>query len=203
MAVDELLKNDRFVSTLRSAVDSGEGGLKNVPGLLRQVLREDMWRERTIRQTGEIVQFERFADFVESEPLEGLGADIKILERLCADDPETLRLLRRATVEKRGAPMGNQNASHNGTNSDNVTVCSEPERGNSRAYTLDRLSRERPDLYEQVEAKEMTANAAAIEAGFRPRTISVPLTVDGVFRAAFKLSPAERVDLTTLLMKAD
>jgi hypothetical protein len=48
-----------------------------------------------------------------------------------------------------------------------------PKRGNSRAYTLDRLARERPDLFEQVKAGKLSANAAAIEAGFRKRPTSL------------------------------
>lgn len=41
--------------------------------------------------------------------------------------------------------------------------------GNSRAYTLNRLKRERPDLFELVVAGELSANAAAIRAGFRKK----------------------------------
>lgn len=37
---------------------------------------------------------------------------------------------------------------HRPVSSDNVTT-SKPERGNSKAYTLDRLSREAPGLYER------------------------------------------------------
>jgi hypothetical protein len=54
----------------------------------------------------------------------------------------------------------------------NGTGC---KRGNSAAYTLARLKRDRPDLYEQVQAGATTAHAAAIEAGFRSR----PPTVTG------------------------
>ncbi len=39
--------------------------------------------------------------------------------------------------------------------------------GNSRAYTLDRLKRKHPALFDRVKAGELSANAAAIEAGFR------------------------------------
>lgn len=39
--------------------------------------------------------------------------------------------------------------------------------GTSRAYTLDRLKREAPALFERVCSGEMSANAAAIQAGFR------------------------------------
>jgi hypothetical protein len=46
--------------------------------------------------------------------------------------------------------------------------------GNSQSYTLRRLAREREDLFEAFERGELTANAAAIKAGFRKRMISVP-----------------------------
>ncbi len=56
-----------------------------------------------------------------------------------------------------------------GTNQHNDNVMIQAEQGNSRAYTLDRLDRERPDLAQRVERGEMSANAAAIEAGFRKK----------------------------------
>jgi hypothetical protein len=58
----------------------------------------------------------------------------------------------------------------------NGTGC---KRGNSAAYTLARLKRDRPDLYEQVQAGAKTAYAAAIEAGLRSR----PPTVTGFTRS--------------------
>jgi hypothetical protein len=45
------------------------------------------------------------------------------------------------------------------------------EYGTGRNYTLARLRRDRPDLAARVRAGELSANAAAIEAGFRkPRS---------------------------------
>jgi hypothetical protein len=49
--------------------------------------------------------------------------------------------------------------------SDNVT----PNRGNNPTYTLKRLKRDRPDLADKVIAGEMSANAAALAAGFRKK----------------------------------
>ena|GEM_PF-6442133 len=51
---------------------------------------------------------------------------------------------------------------------DNIMDCS--SQGTSRSYTLTRLSKDRPDLFEKVVEGDMSANAAAIEAGFRPKT---------------------------------
>jgi hypothetical protein len=45
-------------------------------------------------------------------------------------------------------------------------------RGTGRGYTMARLDRDRPDLAARVDAGKMTANAAAIEAGFRKKAPS-------------------------------
>lgn len=48
--------------------------------------------------------------------------------------------------------------------------------GTRRSYTLARLRRDHPRLAAQVEAGEISANAAAVEAGFRRKTITVDAT---------------------------
>jgi hypothetical protein len=55
---------------------------------------------------------------------------------------------------------------------DNVTFLS-GDRGNSETYTVRRLRRDHPDLADRVEQGALSANAAAIEAGFRSRTKSI------------------------------
>jgi hypothetical protein len=52
-----------------------------------------------------------------------------------------------------------------GHRSDNIT----PNRGTSAAYTLKRLKRDFPDLAMKVVKGELSANAAAIQAGFRKK----------------------------------
>jgi hypothetical protein len=39
--------------------------------------------------------------------------------------------------------------------------------GSSKAYTVSRLKRQAPELYEAVKDGKLSANAAAIQAGFR------------------------------------
>ncbi len=56
-------------------------------------------------------------------------------------------------------------------------------RGTSAAYILARLKRDRPDLAEKVVSGEMSANAAAIEAGFRKKTFTVPEDIPGLAQA--------------------
>lgn len=55
----------------------------------------------------------------------------------------------------------------NTKNSDNIMNFESPKQGTSQSYTLNRLHRERPDLYEKVVEGELNTNKAAIEAGFR------------------------------------
>jgi hypothetical protein len=54
--------------------------------------------------------------------------------------------------------------------SDNITTV---HRGTERTYTLRRLARDRPDLVSRIRDGELSANAAAIEAGFRKRTVTL------------------------------
>jgi hypothetical protein len=89
----------------------------------------------------------------------GLGADLAKIEAVCGEDPDALVMLRKAIVQPVGRPVGKRGITDIVSNNDG--------HGNARSYTLARLQQHRPDLYQRVKAGELTANAAAIEAGFR------------------------------------
>lgn len=72
----------------------------------------------------------------------------------------------------------------------NAYGCSDSER-NSKPGILRRLARERPDLLERFERGELTANAAAIEAGFRKPPKPRPTT------------PLELLDYAGEVLKTD
>ena len=72
----------------------------------------------------------------------------------------------------------------------NVNLASLPK-GNSRAYALNRLEREAPELFERVVAGELSANAAAIKAGFR----KVQTPMEAARKAIAKLTPDEKREL--------
>ena len=63
---------------------------------------------------------------------------------------------------------------------DNVNAAKTPK-GNAKSYTLSRLQRDHSGLFARVCDGELSANAAAIEAGFRRKTFQVP--VDDVEKA--------------------
>lgn len=47
------------------------------------------------------------------------------------------------------------------------------DNGNRTSYLLRRLERDHPELFARVQAGELSAHKAAIEAGWRPRQITV------------------------------
>lgn len=184
MAIDTLREADIIVGYLRSAVMEGGAGLKDVPGLLKRTIDEELWRERIIIRTGEMVAFHRFIDFVTAQPLEGLGADVATLRRLCADDMPVLNAIDRAIQ-----------AQHGGDRSKSYSVRLAPveevegkdgaahDAGNRADYALRRLRKDRSDLHTRVLAGELSPHAAMVEAGYRRRTITLPADVPDAARA--------------------
>jgi hypothetical protein len=90
-------------------------------------------------------------------------------------------MLRKAVVQPVGRPSKKQETRDNSTNYGDG-------RGNSRSYTLTRLQQHRPELYERVKAGELSANAAARDAGFR----KPPEPFQQACRLWEKLIPEER-----------
>lgn len=191
---DNLLMNDEMVHILSDAINWGDAGLKNVPGLLKRIIREDMWRKRVMQETGQVVEFARFADFVTTLPLEGLGADLRTLQKLCSDDPEALDLIDQ--VQKGESAQGKRNDLV-----DNINEVDSRPTGTSAAYALRRLRKDRPDLHQRVINKELSAHAAMVAAGFSRPRLSVYLDdIEAIARAlARHLSDEQLSDLIACL----
>jgi hypothetical protein len=161
---------------------------------LVEVIRTGAWRHYSVYGRQE-VRHDNFMEFLTATPWDGLGCkDTKQIERLCADDPEAVQALRDALKGKPGG-VNQYNQEERGSH-DNVMQSSQ---GNSLGYTLDRLSREHSALYQRVLDGELTANAAAIEAGFRTKKIQIEPTVEGFARATSKyLTDAEFARMAAL-----
>jgi hypothetical protein len=159
---------DQLHDALYQSLQSSGHGLKIVPQLIKRAIAEEIWKERLVHQTKkEIPAFSSFRAYIEARPPNGLGATLELCERLIGNDEETLVLFRQITTGKVGRPSKENN--------DNIIIKS--AQGTSRAYTLDRLKRERPDLFDKVKAGKLSANAAAIEAGFRKQTTKFERTL--------------------------
>ena len=81
------------------------------------------------------------------------------LKAVIQDDAEALALFREAMKLNQGERTDIHN---NIMDVEHTSI-----QGTSKAYTVSRLKRDRPDLFEKVVAGELSANRAAIEAGFR------------------------------------
>jgi hypothetical protein len=165
--------NAVLVEALGRSLRATESGLGTVPDLLRRVLEEGSWRE-FVTPRGDLVQHEHFADFVTTPPTHGLGATVELLKRILADDRGNLDLLDQALQN----PVG---TNQHGEGFDNVQALPAPT-GNAESTALRRLRKEADagneqaaQLRDEVLAGRLSAHAAMIRAGFRAKTVSVPL----------------------------
>jgi hypothetical protein len=161
------------VQSLGSALLSGQSQLSNVPGLLKRLLREGMWREfvTPMRQT---VTYDRFEDFVVTPPTKGLGASVDLIRRIVKDDAEALDMLDQALQRPHGGDTRSGSAQ---TNVDNINV-GRPA-GTSKEHALRKLRASAPELHADVLQGRLSAHAAMVQAGYRKRIASVPLNPTG------------------------
>ncbi len=157
-----LVDNGAIVAALGSAVSHGNENVAQIPALLVQIIDDDRWRH-FITKMGEEVTYARFEDFAATPPTAGLGIKVGVLKRLVDGDSVAVDALDRVMP---GEP---------GRRTDLVDNINEVDRptGTSEAATVRRLRKDRPDLHAQYLAHELSANAAAILAGFRPKTFTV------------------------------
>jgi hypothetical protein len=175
--------NAVLVDALGSALRRGGHALGSVPDLLKRVLDEQSWRE-FVTQRGEHVEHERFVDFVTTPPLKGLGADVALVKRLVADDPEALDLLDQA--------LQNPDALHN--------VQANAPTGNAKDRALRKLRKDAPELHAEVLAGRLSAHAAMVQAGYRPHTFTVRPDPSSAVRSLRKyMTPDQLAELARLL----
>lgn len=144
-----------------SALSHGETNLTVFPKLLRRIIEEQAWKVRRVPGKG-MVEMQSLRELVTTAPITGWGEDPAKIEAVIRDDAEVLAMWREAMKAKTGPKVKREENSY----CNNITQ-TKGATGTSRAYTVSRLQREAPELFEKVKAGEMSANAAAIEAGFR------------------------------------
>lgn len=192
MDSNSLAVNGMVVADLRSLLQSGTRGLNVVPSLVREIINGEMWRERVEPGSGQLVPFESFAAFVAAPPLEGLGADIQMLKRVCANDKDVLDLIDRETTN----PVGANQHTHN--------ISTHLRHGTSEQYALRKLRRDAPTLHARVLSRELSAHAAMVEAGFRDPTVTIPRPVPKAARRLRGIySPDELRELIAALEKEE
>lgn len=192
---DPLKHRASVIDSLGSSLRRGGASLETVPGLLKRVLQEEAWREFETSR-GDVVRHERFADFVTTPPLKGLGASVPLLKRIVADDPEALDLLDQALqnpVGKYESDLGDVDIVHG-------SKITRPD-GNSKDAALRRLRKDAPELHAEVLAGRLSAHAAMVKAGFRPKTFTVRPDPESAARTLRKhMSPDDLRALARLLL---
>lgn len=163
---------DVMVKQLSSQLFHGGNLLKDLPRTLKAVLGENqwgtpMWPERVNGDTGEVISFDRFEDFVAASPTKGIGSTMRMLKDICRDDPVVLDMIDQAVQRPHGGDRVkrlNQPLDHE-----------EDDKQDRSTRHLRRLRKDRPDLHEKVLAGEMTVSEAAVKAGFYPDRVSIRL----------------------------
>lgn len=179
--------------------------LEQLPELVIEVIRDGRWKRRMV--DGQIVEFATFEAFCKADPTPGLGITWNTLQNLCRDHVEARDAIAREVQREPGrptvgdAPMTStertrrERAKEGSVKQierwdetlynvqgfvplDAPEVQVEPPTGNTVERALLRLSAQRPDLHAEVLAGAKSAHAACVEAGFRRRTITVPLDVE-------------------------
>jgi hypothetical protein len=179
------IENEQLCSQCVQAFMHGSDRLGSVPGLIKGIIETEAWRERKV-QTGRIIKLDSFRDLIVLPPLEGWGEDPTKIEAVIRNEAEVLALWEKAIQGNAGRPSNERQPK----SVDNINRLSST--GTSRAYTVTRLKSQHPKLFEQVKAGKMSANAAAMKAGFRKKTITVEPTVDGFAKAIHKQLSAEQ-----------
>ena len=172
------IEKGQLCDATMSAIYYGCSKLDSIPALIRRIIENRAWECRQVKMRG-VVQLANLREMITRKPMEGWGEDPNKIEALLKHDPEVLVLWREAMKQESGA------------RNDLVDNINEVKlsKGTSRSYTVSRLQRESPALFAQVVAKTLSANAAAIQAGWRKK----PTVVDQ-FAALWKKATKDQRD---------
>ncbi len=188
------IERGQLASTTVQCFTGLTGDLANFPGLLKKVIEERAWERRS--HNGRLIELPNLRALITEMPIAGWGQDPeRIRAVLHKTDPEVELMFEEAM--RRGPGEVNQ---HTKCLENNVHEADCPK-GNTRSRALLRLSDDRPDLLARVEAGMLSPHAAMVEAGFRRRTITVPVNPAAAARAIFRnFNQEDRLELAARLL---
>jgi hypothetical protein len=159
----------RVVSSLQHSLAEGAHGIDCVPKLIVRVIAENLWCEFYCEPMQSEVRHESFERYVTDNLPTGLGTTIRFLKNLCRDDTEAIEAIDRATKREPGNELGVNQHTRDELGTFDIIQDSKAPTGTSRDAAIRRLRKDRPDLLEKVIAGQLSAHAAAIEAGHRKK----------------------------------
>jgi hypothetical protein len=178
-----------FVEFYHSGFQDVEDAKKYYFEMINQNAFDNMLNKRT--------RHEAYKAFIETPILEGgLGSTDSDFQKYFRDHDDVL--VKHRDLWSKGNPQGLNR--YTGTSSvtnivSNTTIKRNTIQGNRVDYSIDRLNKSgHTDLANKVIAKEISANAAMVQVGFRKPTISVKQTPDDFIRVINKLFDAEVIN---------
>jgi len=187
--VDKAREAGVLVQALGRALLDGTRDLKTIPPLIIKIVDHELWRYRVDPSSGREYEFRSWNEFVITSGPDGLGTTREQLRGVCRESKPALDALDRAEQNKVGRPSKTL---------DNIQGFPS---GTSEASALRRLRKDRPDLHTEVLAERLSAHAAMVKAGFRPRTVTVRIAdPESVAKALHKhMTPDDLAALRDLL----
>lgn len=172
-----------FISAAQRALGEGQGNLFDVlPSIIKRIIKDELWKGRNKGPKDDGAPFKSFREFAEYPLWFGLECTWNRLVLYCEHDDECRALLLGEVGEltKHGEVGKGRNRVDN--------INSKATGGTDPTYALARLKRDAPDLAKMVIDGELSANAAAIQAGFRKPTKTIPIdTPDAAVRALLRV----------------
>lgn len=176
-----MANNQQLAEWLYKAIRSGAAAYEKVPPLVEQITSGGKWMHRYAMHHRQEFHMkpEEFLRFVQAPQPEGLDATPEQV-KVFLKDPRLLDLWDELTVRRPGSngvsnnPSGKARDTGDEPNRDIVTVSPEPERGNCRQFAIRKLRNDAPEIHARVLAGELSPHAGMVEAGFRPKLITIP-----------------------------
>lgn len=168
--MDNSGESEVIIRALTQAIERGDKSLNTTPGLVKQLLDKHLWQIHIDMDEPESVPDSRFVDFCRQWFPKGLNTNIKVIMRLCEDEPELherLVKIHRESLE----PVAKNGELGNGRGRFSVTKPTDGEPDTD--YIISRLKRDDPELAQAVIDNELSPNQAAIRAGIRREYIRV------------------------------
>jgi hypothetical protein len=177
---EEELPYNEPVRALYIVMTSGEHDLfRMAPKFIRLIIEGQLWKP----------MFKNFRQLLEWPLPDGLETSVDKIMMLVKDDPDLTIAVRKAMKSGKGG----RPKKHCDSNKPNYNIMEFPRKddehsnqGTSKAYTLERLSDNHPELYAEVKTGTLSANKAAELAGFRKPTANHTVTVNGFAKAIRK-----------------
>ncbi|NMM50318.1 hypothetical protein [Marinigracilibium pacificum] len=148
-----------LIENIQKAIEYVSYSRHEVPNMILRILKEDKWRIRKPKSgLLETREYNFFPDFIEAPRPWGLQSEWKFINDLCKGYEEV-------ELELAKALTGESGKSHQSMTDHHTSI-----KKTGKQRQLMRLEKERPDLLHKIEMKELSVNAAIIEAGFvKPR----------------------------------